>query len=378
MTMATATPLHRFVEQVGALYRKDKLSDVTIVIGDVEIPAHRVILAQRCKHFEVMFGQGAVDANSRIELLNTPIDGFNAVLKWIYTSSIELISVENASEVIRVAQMLHIEELVDLVIEWFKQNCRVETVCFILNEAVRLSLNGLTTFAIQCLRNPPCEVLKHATFAALSPEALNKVLVECILEAPYSDIFRAVLNWMRANPAKRDNFPDIMKNVPLSSITLQDVAAVPADVIDPQVIVDLVREQQVAGGPLYVLKYENLALYGSNVTIDGKTALFQPAYVSAHRIDAEGILIDLGRRFMLNLLRMVVLGSYGSYMISVSEDNVSWTQVINHSKYKCRGNQTLYFKARPVRYIRIQGTASPDPLFSISHFEAYHTVRPFF
>uniref|UniRef100_A0A7E4VUT4 BTB domain-containing protein n=1 Tax=Panagrellus redivivus TaxID=6233 RepID=A0A7E4VUT4_PANRE len=370
-----ATPADRFVEQLGALYLSDTLSDVTIVIGDFEIPAHRVILAQRCQYFQTMFGRGVVDANSRVELLDVPIDGFNSVLQWIYTSAIELVSLGNAFEVIHVAHTLQITELVNLAADYFAQNCRLENVCFILNDAVQLSLNRLTAFAIQYMRKELCRILNHVSFAALSPDALNVVLTQCVLSASNGDIFRAVLNWMRANPAKRDNFPDIMKNVPLSSITLEDLASVPADMIEPQVIVGVFREQQVTGGPLYKVEDENVALYGAEVAIDGQKSLFNPADVLEHRRGTSGIFINLGHRYMLNYLKMTLLKSFGSYWISVSEDNVEWTRIIDHSRYVCRSLQELYFQERPVRYIRIQGSASSVAVFSISHFEVFYTSR---
>lgn len=47
-----------------------------------------------------------------------------------------------------------------------------------------------------------------------------------------------------------------------------------------------------------------------------------------------------------------------SYFIEVSGDMTNWHRVIDHSNYKCRSLQDLYFPCRTVRYIRLVGTGT--------------------
>ena len=44
-----------YIDQVKELFLDKSYSDVTFIIGKQEIPAHRCLLATRCKYFKNMF-----------------------------------------------------------------------------------------------------------------------------------------------------------------------------------------------------------------------------------------------------------------------------------------------------------------------------------
>uniref|UniRef100_A0A7E4W6L1 BACK domain-containing protein n=1 Tax=Panagrellus redivivus TaxID=6233 RepID=A0A7E4W6L1_PANRE len=189
--------------------------------------------------------------------------------------------------------------------------------------------------------NKPCEIVEHGRFEHLAQDALNAILTRVVFPDRDIDVFRAVVGWMKANPSESTAFAAILENVVLDSITDTDMATLPSDVHD--VVVQLIR----------ILK---------------------------HKIDAseDGILVDLGHRFKLNSFNMQLAHAEKhtfSYWIDVSEDHVDWTRVIDHSKYPCSSLQNLYFQSRPVRYIRICGTAPVNATFEISKLEALYTTQ---
>uniref|UniRef100_A0A7E4UUQ8 F5/8 type C domain-containing protein n=1 Tax=Panagrellus redivivus TaxID=6233 RepID=A0A7E4UUQ8_PANRE len=182
--------------------------------------------------------------------------------------------------------------------------------------------------------------------------------------------------------------------------------ALPSDVCNA--VVYLIRQNKTAG-IIYCLKNKNVALpkYGIKVIAGGRTSFIEDkAEVAApesnttrtrelisddspsldagllkHTIGSSegGIKFDLGHRFMLNVFKMQLIHAENqtfSYWIDVSEDSVNWTRVIDHSKYPCSNLQYLYFEPRPVRYIRICGTAPVDGTFEISRFEAFYSTDP--
>lgn len=69
--------------------------------------------------------------------------------------------------------------------------------------------------------------------------------------------------------------------------------------------------------------------------------------------EGRSITIRLGRPTIINTIKLLLwdrdMRSY-SYCIEVSMDNVDWLRIIDYSKYLCHSWQTLYFKARVVRY----------------------------
>uniref|UniRef100_A0A7E4UTL0 BTB domain-containing protein n=1 Tax=Panagrellus redivivus TaxID=6233 RepID=A0A7E4UTL0_PANRE len=79
-------------DRIDTLF-SEKLSNVTIVVDNIKLPAHRDVLVQRCQYFEALFNSGMIEATSkRIEVRETSIDGFKCVLKWIYTGTVEFTS----------------------------------------------------------------------------------------------------------------------------------------------------------------------------------------------------------------------------------------------------------------------------------------------
>uniref|UniRef100_A0A7E4ZWN8 BTB domain-containing protein n=1 Tax=Panagrellus redivivus TaxID=6233 RepID=A0A7E4ZWN8_PANRE len=375
-------------EKIGELYLNEEWSDVRIIIGNENLPAHRIVLVQRCPFFRNMFKSGFSESiSNRIELHETPITSFKTVLKWIYTAEIKLEHVSDALEVLHLAHMYELAELVTLVIKYLKKACAVDNVSMILNTSVLLSLDHLTDHVTDFVDYQSMKFLEHDTFEQLSKDALNVILTDAVSNISDICIFRAVVRWMKANPLKPTDFPDVIKNVPLKGIPLGELIDVPSDVLDANVLVKATVEQQTAVLPRSKLRDQNVALpkYGVTVLAGGTTGFFSSPNADnflQHTIGSseENIVVALGHCFKLNLFKMHLCETGEknySYWIDVSEDNVSWTRVIDHSKYACRSLQKLYFEARPVRYIRICGTAHADGIFKIKSFEALYTPELF-
>uniref|UniRef100_A0A7E4V4A0 BTB domain-containing protein n=1 Tax=Panagrellus redivivus TaxID=6233 RepID=A0A7E4V4A0_PANRE len=378
-----ATGIYGLVDQIGALYLSEEMSDVTIVVEGVKLPAHRLILAQRCDYFKTMFNSGLIESTSnRIEVHETSVDVFKCVLKWIYTGSVEILSVEHAFEVLHLAHMYQITELVEKTANYLKGHLTIDNVFSILNIAVLLSLDELKTASTALAAANSIEIYRHNGFHKLSSDALIEMLQSA--SAPEIDVFTAVVIWMKMNQEKSADFVEVLKCTPLSAFSPDELAIVPNELVDSDVLHDIALEQRRKKNiPEYQQINENVAIprHGVKVISGGNPTFFTTGMgILKHPVGSdEGIVIDLGRHFRLNLLRMQLVetgGKSASYWVLVSTDNVNYTRVIDHLEYTCRSLQNLYFEPRLVRYIRICGTASSG-LFEISRFEAFCTNEKF-
>uniref|UniRef100_A0A7E4VU20 BACK domain-containing protein n=1 Tax=Panagrellus redivivus TaxID=6233 RepID=A0A7E4VU20_PANRE len=187
------------------------------------------------------------------------------------------------------------------------------------------------------------------------------------------DVFHAVIRWMKANPTKSADFQNVLKNVPLTQITLKSLDSIPPEVLEhTNVLAERARQLRTQKRlPYYQKENENVS-YG---------LLFAPKHqLLMHKIGSseEGILIDLGRIYLLNYLKMNIVsdGTNYSYWIDVSEDNVNWTRVIDRLKYPCHGFQYLCFNSHYARFIRIFGEA-PDRDMVITEFYACYATMYF-
>uniref|UniRef100_A0A7E4V2W7 BTB domain-containing protein n=2 Tax=Panagrellus redivivus TaxID=6233 RepID=A0A7E4V2W7_PANRE len=368
------------------LFLNERPSDVTIVVEGAEFPAHRNILVQRCEYFKTMFESGMIESTSnRIEIHETSVECFKSVLEWIYTGTVQFTSVDHVLEALRLAQVYNITELVNLTVDCLKHECTVGNVCYIVNEAVLLSLNALTAFSLGFICKRFSEIIKRKSFKMLSLDALGEILMYAVIGTPPDVVFHAVLYWMKTNPSKYEDFPDIVKLLPLKFISIKKLKAFPTTNRHTNVLFDLAREHREKMDDYTQMPNENIALpkFGIKVISGGETSFFEKDNaILKHKIELpqEGILIDLGHCFMINSIKMQLVDNAKLnyfFWISVSSDNYEWTRVVDYSEYIYRGLQELYFEPQLVRYIRICGSAPINQTFKISRFEALYTMKPF-
>ena len=96
----------------NALQSPDMFHDVTFVVDDERVPAHRVVLASRCEYFRSMFSDGFQESSSSEIQLRDGISAgaFKALLRYLYTDSTE---VEDGLlvEMVKVCDQYQVERL---------------------------------------------------------------------------------------------------------------------------------------------------------------------------------------------------------------------------------------------------------------------------
>lgn len=67
------------------LFANKHLSDVTLVVDETEIPAHKLVLAEGSSFFERMWESGMVEGRShRVEITGVSLEVMETVLKYLY------------------------------------------------------------------------------------------------------------------------------------------------------------------------------------------------------------------------------------------------------------------------------------------------------
>lgn len=115
-----------YASQMRAMVNDDEFSDVTFLVEDTPVYAHRAILAQRCDHFAAMFRSGMRES---VELI-VPIPDisrkvFLVLLEYIYTDSVK-IDVEDAIELYIAADIYQLERLRDMCCTVVRRNLNAE------------------------------------------------------------------------------------------------------------------------------------------------------------------------------------------------------------------------------------------------------------
>jgi hypothetical protein len=143
---STAVPVSTaYSAQIRALVNDEEFSDVTFMIENLPIYAHRAILSQRSEHFAAMFRSGMRESVERV----IPIPGisrqaFMLLLEYLYTDSVK-IEVEHAIELYTTADLYHMDRLRDMcwyVPTWnWPQRRNFACPCTFITLACRLFLS---------------------------------------------------------------------------------------------------------------------------------------------------------------------------------------------------------------------------------------------
>lgn len=132
--------------QMRALVNDDEFSDVTFLVEERQVHAHRAILAHRCEHFAAMFRSGMRESVERmVPIPEISHSVFLLLLEYIYTDSVK-IDVENAIELYIASDIYNLERLRDMCCTVVRRNLNAENAgpllqsadenhCMILREA---------------------------------------------------------------------------------------------------------------------------------------------------------------------------------------------------------------------------------------------------
>lgn len=179
-----------------------KHADVTFIVENTKIPAHKSILMIRSSYFESLLCGGFSESKQNEIALKVPLDAFKAILKYIYTGclSLDTFDAHQIIEIFDLANLYGFDKLKKAIVEYLTHNLRINNCVIILNATF---VYGMHDLQISCLTFMDCnsiELLAHDTLKELSSTSLCTLLKRDTFYAPEIDIFNAICNWSRNNP----------------------------------------------------------------------------------------------------------------------------------------------------------------------------------
>lgn len=177
-------------------------SDVTLLIGTTEIPAHKTILSARSEYFQrLLCGSFSEAAQTKI-VLKVPLEAFKLVLKYIYTGRISIVglTVEQIEDVYGLAEQYDFESLKKSIVAHLINILSLENCIAVLNSACLYSSEELRRKSLEFTDIHCSELLTHDTFRTMSQESICSLLERDTFYAPEIDIFHAVRKWYTDHP----------------------------------------------------------------------------------------------------------------------------------------------------------------------------------
>lgn len=371
--------LEQFSNNFASLFLNEEYSDVALIVEGQRLHAHKVILAARSEYFRALLYGGMKESNqSEIEMPDAALSAFKALLKYIYSGHMFLISMkeEVILETLGLAHQYGFQELETAISDILRQLLALKNVCAIIDTARLYGMDKLVEVCHLFFDQHASEILDHESFISLSQASLVELLKRDSFFAPEVEIFKGVCKWCRHNEVSSDEVIDCVR---LSLMTITDLLSVvrPADLVKPDTLLDAIAERtsaKVSNLPHrgQLILNENVATqgHGSKVIagelldacIDGDIYNYdlERGY-TRHTIGLpdQCIIVKLGKPSIINHLKLLLWDrdnrSY-SYYIEVSLELKDWIRVIDYNQYACRSWQSLFFDTRVVQYIKIVGT----------------------
>ncbi|XP_046848322.1 BTB/POZ domain-containing protein 9-like isoform X2 [Xenia sp. Carnegie-2017] len=388
--------------QLAVLLQSSEFTDVTFIVEDKSFPAHRAFLASRCEYFRALLYGGMRESWSQREIVLNDISArsFDSILKYIYTGRVHLrdLGHEHVLDLLGLAHKYGFLALESAISGYLKGNLDLHSIWGIFDVACLYQLDEVLETCLTFADMHAVEILRCLSeFSSLSEAAVVSMVKRDSFCAPEIDIFRAIQCWIVENP---DTDKKVTSYLRLSLISLHDLFHIvkPSGLFTADDILDAIQVQTESQQTQ--LKFrghldldENVALphLGAEVIegefpealLDLDTTSFDmdKGFTLHYLEEGRSITIRLGRPTIINTIKLLLwdrdMRSY-SYCIEVSMDNVDWLRIIDYSKYLCHSWQTLYFKARVVRYVRLIGTHNTvNRIFHVVHFECMFSSQTF-
>lgn len=194
--------LAEFSQQMGQLCMSAEYSDVTFVVENTRISAHKIILAARSSYFRALLYGGLAESSQQEIDLKVPLEAFKVLLGYIYTGCISLVKLreEQILDTLGLANQYGFETLEIAISTYLTNNLSLNNCCAILDAARLYSLETLSTVCMTFMDRNSTDLLNHKTFKTLSQDSLCSLLERDSFFAPEVHIFNAVYDWCKNNP----------------------------------------------------------------------------------------------------------------------------------------------------------------------------------
>lgn len=179
-------------------------SDVTFIVDDEKLFAHKYILAMRSSSYfhGLLFG-GLAESTQREIKLEVPLEAFKAILKYMYTGCMSLneMGYECILGVIDLAEQYGLESLKLTISSYLTRIVSKESCCKLLNAANKYNLQTLSNQLMAFMDCNATLLLTSADFQILSQDSLCALLERDSFSAQEIEIFKAVVKWYENNPS---------------------------------------------------------------------------------------------------------------------------------------------------------------------------------
>lgn len=203
-------------EFMNIMRKQHLLCDVTLIVENVEIPAHKMVLASCSPYFYAMFNSFEESKQDRITLKQVDHQALSLLVDYVYTAEI-LVTEDNVQSLLPAANLLQLMDVRDACCD-FLQSQLHPTNC--LGIRAFADLHGcldLLTQAETYIEQHFTEVVECEEFITLTHQQVSKLICSDRLTVPSEEkVFECVISWVQHNlENRRKHLASLMEHVRL-------------------------------------------------------------------------------------------------------------------------------------------------------------------
>ena len=173
-----------FVEQMDALLSSATDADITFVVGETRVHAHRIMLIARSDYFKTMLTSGFSEGQAhQIKIGDTTPEAFRAILRYLYTDELNFTD-DLLVDVMRKAKEMQLERVYNYSVRRCRRGIGVHNCVawFVKADAYGLEELRSATFGYLSRNFRQVKAQARRTLQILSdkPHLLMEVMLEAI------------------------------------------------------------------------------------------------------------------------------------------------------------------------------------------------------
>merc|ERR1719447_1999335 len=235
------------VTKIASLYAERLMSDLILVVGKQELPAHRLILCASSEVFQVMLmnKNWAEHEERRIILKETPAcqNVFEVFLKYLYTGKIQ-VDYANVIPILQLADKYNVKDLLRVGLDFMSRNVALAARKNQVVSWYQFTTNcGYTELAEACLNFIKWNFTVVSTsidWPHLEPDSLLPVLSSSDLVTTQEiQVFRSVERWLLAKREQMEKDGEENIGLHMERLTVSCMELVRFPMMGPSQLADL-------------------------------------------------------------------------------------------------------------------------------------------
>lgn len=353
------------------------MSDVTLVVGDEKIPAHRLVLAAQSKFFEVLLFDDRYNESKQKEVvLEVPARDFKNLLCFMYLGAINLdnYTVLQVNKLLQLADRFGLVKLEDALIEYLYINVSAENAVELIELASSLPcaarLEEKCWLIVQMIVEG---IYDRGLFYKLSQQKLIELVQRNKARGSEIKLFQIAKDWLDNNACSTPTLAEeVFSHIKFDRMTEEQLleTVLPNGALGKEQILELIQNPLV---------YKAVKINGENYAVSRRAIVLTSGDNPQHLFkcnnnsfttqiistDPKIILVNLKLLCIVNNLEIKLKDqvdqtcSY-SFYIEFSKDQETWEKVVDMSNSVCYGGKvlTFFFPEQITMFVKIVGLKS--------------------